>query len=546
MSARAAVAHGLPPAARKRRMAEAVQREHLACEAVLGAVIEAVLPALFALRHKDALLLVHGEGKARRTRIELVMPAVFARRLVKEIDVAARLFASAAGENGPARRKVERQHAVGRIHGVGGKVIARIGTRIVEKIVSVFEAAALAAQRERVPHGIVAPLDAVGLPHERQAAPVLLRVVRDEQGAALAVRIPIGLCPDGIEGNVLFAEGIVPARLEEGGRRRLLRPAEEGITLRREAAVGERGDPLIERRHLLHRAPRRRTERHVCLEAKGERLAGICKDERVFPRLERERLRRRKRRIEEEVLGRRRLRKDFRPLPIAQDGPLHIVAVAAGVLLAHFHRIFRLIARRHGDAVLRHPVVCRQGAAVKQPCPEEQPLLFGRHPFERLQKRGPLLGVHPLRLCAAAVRIQRDRGILGKLGIIGDARGGHDGGKLHRLPLAGAVEIPPEEHPALLFGRIGGLDLLPRLRRDRPDGRAAERLEPHGHAARTGGRTEERQEEHQPHRKERGRDCFKHLSQNSHISPPSMNMVACILPCTICVSMGVLPKKRSS
>ena len=143
-SARAAVAQPFA-FARKFCLPEAVQRQRLPREGVLGAVIEAVLPALLPFGQKDALFAVEPEGKARRPRIKFVVTDIFPRPVVKEIDVAARLFAAAAGEDRPSRRKVEREHAQSGIHGIGGKIVPRIGTRVIEKIVPVFDPPPLAA-----------------------------------------------------------------------------------------------------------------------------------------------------------------------------------------------------------------------------------------------------------------------------------------------------------------------------------------------------------------------------------------------------------------
>ena len=143
-SARAAVAQPFS-FARKFCLPEAVQRQRLPREGVLGAVVEAVLPALLPFGQKDALFTVEPEGKARRPRVKFVVPRIFPRLFVEEVEIAPRLFPAAMGVDRPSRRKVEREHAQGGIHGIGGKIVARIGARIVEEIVPVFEAAVLPA-----------------------------------------------------------------------------------------------------------------------------------------------------------------------------------------------------------------------------------------------------------------------------------------------------------------------------------------------------------------------------------------------------------------
>ena len=144
-SARAAVTQPFAPAARKFRLPEAVQRQRLPREGVFGTVVEAVLPALLPFGQEDALFAVEPEGKARRPRVKFVVPRIFPRCFVEEVEIAPRLFPAAVGVDRPSRRKVEREHPQGGIHGIGGKIVARIGARIVEEIVPVFEAAVLPA-----------------------------------------------------------------------------------------------------------------------------------------------------------------------------------------------------------------------------------------------------------------------------------------------------------------------------------------------------------------------------------------------------------------
>ena len=302
----------------------------------------------------------------------------------------------------------------------------------------------------------------------------------------------------------------------------MLRPAEEGIALCLERAIGECFDALIAGRKLLHRAARRTACGGVRFEAEGERLPRICKDIGILPRPEGERPRRRERFFEREVRIGRRFGLHGAPLPAEGALSRNIVAVPAGVFFAHFHRVPSLVARRHDDAVLRHHVAFRQLPAVQQPRAEDKPLLLRRDALERFQKRRALLGIHRLLRGRAPRPVQRDGGILHELRIIGDARCGHDGGKFHLFPLAGAVQIPAEEHPAFLFGRFGRHDRLARLRRHRVDGRAPERFEADGHAVRAGGGTKERHKEHQRRREQGSGDRFEHLSQNSHTTPPSI------------------------